>query len=436
MRGVDSRVGIVRRVEAVALPPDMPAALRVVQAYPADWAAWCSWPSEPTCAGGTFWDAAAARAAAHGEVVERYCGGVPAGEWTTGSYRRLARTGRTALDPSRLALYSDEQYRMEGFPFVPFDGDLEVRWVRGHDLAGSGPVLVPASLVWHTYPRLAEALGEPRTNATNYAGMASGASLRAAQWSGLLEVLERDAVTLAWLSGAPLARLVVPSWLDDLGRGSHGGFRAVFVAFPSLSGLPVIGAVVVHEETEHVAVGTACRPDPVDAALKALAEAFQLHLAVRQLDDPESPLCRLARTRPGPLKPWRRDRGYRHSYRSDLGDVTDLACHLQLHLDRTVQAELWGSVTDGAPMRLEDIEARAPDLGAVVECLARHGARAAVVDLTTPDVRSLGMHVVRVVAAGTYSNAAAAFPPLGGERMAAALAAVGGRHRVLPLPFA
>jgi ribosomal protein S12 methylthiotransferase accessory factor len=52
-----------------------------------------------------------------------------------------------------------------------------------------------------------------------------------------------------------------------------------------------------------------------------------------------------------------------------------------------------------------------------VEMLAAKGLRALTVDLTTSDIRATGLRVARVLVPGFYSNAPAAFPLLGGNRL-------------------
>ena len=76
--------------------------------------------------------------------------------------------------------------------------------------------------------------------------------------------------------------------------------------------------------------------------------------------------------------------------------------------------------------------------------LERHGIGAIVVDITTPDVASTGMRVVRVIAPGTVGNAPAAFPYLGRRRVQDLAVELGWRERALdedrlnyfPLPHA
>lgn len=433
---VDGRTGLVRLTRTQPMPPEFPPTLHAVESLVADASRWSPWPSDPTCAGGVFWDRSAAEAAALGEAAERYSGNLVPPGMRSASYEDLRARGQAGIDPEALVLYSAEQYQQDGFPFVPFSRDLAVRWVESRDLQTRSPVLVPASLVWCTYFRSPPGSSEPWTNGVLYAGIAAGPTRAAAERSALLELLERDSVTLSWTSGGSTEEVIPAAWLATLARGPKSQFVTRFVRFPSLVGPPVLGALVTHESTEYVTLGTACRPDPVAAAMKALAEAFQLQLVARQLDDPASALCRLARTRDCPLKSWREDRHYRAAYRADLRDMTDLACNLQLHLDLSVWPPLDPELGAGGRVQMSDIAPDEADTATITARLADLGVSVVSVDVTTDDVRSLGMHVVRLVSPGLYSNAPAATPFLGGTRLAAAMAGTGRRPRLEPLPYA
>jgi ribosomal protein S12 methylthiotransferase accessory factor len=98
-----------------------------------------------------------------------------------------------------------------------------------------------------------------------------------------------------------------------------------------------------------------------------------------------------------------------------------------------MRAPLDDRLAGGAEVALDQIAANAPSSsGDCVRLLARHGLRAIAVDVTTPDIRSQGWFVMRVVVPGLYANAPAAFPLLGGSRLADNLAR--GALCLLPLP--
>ncbi|MFI6908401.1 YcaO-like family protein [Nonomuraea sp. NPDC050394] len=106
------------------------------------------------------------------------------------------------------------EYAAKSFPFVPMTRRLEIEWVPGRDLYSGEEVPVPAPLVHLHYRR------PPHTGMHLNAGIADGASAARAERSALLEVPERDAVTLWWMSGRPRpasghgpSTLTSPSWI-------------------------------------------------------------------------------------------------------------------------------------------------------------------------------------------------------------------------------
>lgn len=434
LRLIDPRLGIIRSVEPLPLPPELPRELRAARASIADSRAFGPWASDAASAGFAWWSDDAARAAAAGEAVERFCGNLIPPDLRRASFAGLAAAGERAVDPESLALYSDGQLAQPGFPFVRFTRDLPVLWARGRSLPAGEPVLVPASLVWVTFYTGEPTRAEPKTNFTNYAGVAAGDTPEAAERSALEELFERDAVMLAWTAGLPLPRLAPPRWMEPLLRGPRGTLETTLFLFPNDFGAPVIGALMRDREAGLLGMGTACRAEPVRAALKAVAEAAQLQTLSRSLDDPDSPERRHAAGVPGAaLKPWRADRGYRRLYREDWRDVRDLLCQLQLYLDPEMEAPLAGRLAGGPEIPLESVPPAPGGRDEYVRRLAAAGCPPVAVDLATPEVARLGLSVIRVVAPGLYANPPAAFPYLGGGRLAAAL---DGREPCrLPLPY-
>jgi ribosomal protein S12 methylthiotransferase accessory factor len=425
---VDDRTGIIRRLTRHRLPNRLPASYRLVDSYLADTSQFGDWPADTAGAGYAFDDPHRATAAAIGEAVERYCGNLIPPHLRTASYRELA----DAIDPESLALFAPAQHAQPGFGCVPFTRDLTVPWTDGVDLHTGRPVAVPATLVWVNHP------GGPRTNPIIQAGLAAGPTLAAAQWNGLCEVIERDAMTMTWTGRRTLQRIQPTDLLARLGRGPRGAFDTRWFAFPTDVHLPVIGALVRDTTTGYLSMGMGAHPDPGQAMTKALGEAFQLQLLLGDYDDPDGAFARAAANPDSPLKPWRAGRDYATAYRADLSDAIDYGCHLQLHLDPTIQQrfETELDASTSGEMRPADLAAHAPaDLTQTVARLAALGHRVVSVDVTTPDVRAAGLRVTRIVVPGYYSNAAAGLPYLGGTRLPAQLTATAeGQPRLLPLP--
>ena len=182
--------------------------------------------------------------------------------------------------------------------------------------------------------------------------------------------------------------------------GPSGDLDTRFLAFTSPFEVPVLGALVSDRRTGYLTLGVGVHVDPQKAASKAFAEGLQLQLFVADYDDPTNGYGRLAGQPGSPLKAWRQDRSYRHSYRFDLRDVVDYGCHLQLHLDPDVQ-HLFLNELDAAILGEQSLESWGYDTGprntrALTERLAADGHRAIALDLTTADVAPLGWHVCRV----------------------------------------
>ncbi|ORT53500.1 YcaO-like family protein [Frankia sp. KB5] len=440
---LDSRTGIVRRLVTRDIPAWFPPSFRLVHAWLCDPTRFCAWPADATGAGYAFADPRRAVAAALGEAAERYCGNLVPPGLTTASHDELAAAGVDALDPADFTLYSPAQYATPGFPAAPMRGDLVQRWATGRDLRTGTAVLVPAALVWASWNLPSVGQGVPLTNPVMQAGLATGPDRASAETGALLEVLERDAMTMSWQGGRGLRQVAVPRWLRDFCRGPRGALDTRFLAFDDEFGVPVVGALVSDTVTGYLTLGMGVHGDPVDAALKAYAEALQLQLFVADYDDPHGSYARLAAAATSPLRPWRADRAYGRSYRADLSDVVDYGCHLQLHLDPAVQEAFQAELSQMlvGEVGLGDLASAAgadpvlspgsdPRPGGLVDRLAGRGHRVVAVDLTTPDVRGAGLYVTRVVVTGLYGNAPVGMPFLGGLRLPAARATP--RTGVLP----
>ncbi|MCP3817584.1 YcaO-like family protein [Streptomyces sp. A3M-1-3] len=376
--------------------------------------------------GAALGDHEQARRAAIGEAVERYCGNVVPDTLPTASYAQLSRAGHTGVDPREFALYSSAQYAQRGFPFVAMTPDLPISWATGRDLRDDNEILVPASLTYVNYFRGARR-AEPPTNYPVLAGTAAGTSQEQAQLAALREVLERDAVTLWWLSGAPAGLLPLElsgPLATALGEATASGLRVTFLRIPSTFDITVAGVFIEDLERHLVAFGSACRSTPEASAVKAFTEAIGMHETGLELLDHDSGFwsaVRAGRIDHRPYRPHREDRAYREDFRPDWRDVNDVRLHLQVYLDPRMQdTRLDRLRTPRSPHRghqSQDSGRLATGLDDYLQVLAAQGLRAITVDLTTPEVRAAGLHVARVMVPGLSCNAPAAFSFLGGVRL-------------------
>ncbi|WP_043809367.1 YcaO-like family protein [Rhodococcus triatomae] len=429
---VDERTGIIRRLRHATVPDRFPRSFVLVHAYTADTGRFAKWRADSAGAGYSM-DGTDPAPAAVGEAVERYCGSLVTAAVERGSATDLASRfpDDAVADLSTWPRFDDSCYSQADFPFALPSVDHVMDWVAGTTLDSGVRTWVPAESVWAYYPHDVARTGGRALTPVVQAGLAAGPDREFAVRGALREVIERDAMTLAWTGRSGIRGIShLPDRITRLGCGADGSFDTRWLAFSTAFALPVVGALVRDAVTGYLSMGVSCHEAPDVAAEKALAEAFQLQLLLADYDDPDSGIGRATLAPTSPLRPFRADRRYGSSYRSDLSDVIDYGCHLQLHLDYDVQhrfeAELDEAVT--GTVALVDLTTAT----SVEAAVAVAGFSPVVVDLTTPDVAAAGLQVVRVVVPGTLTNTAAGRPFLGSPRMRAALA--GRPPRILPLP--
>ncbi len=333
--------------------------------------------------GGSHVHAEAARAAALGEAAERYSATyLPEPEFVLASAEEL---GAEAADPERFALFREDQYAGDGFPFSPFGRSTPVRWVRGVSLTDRRPAYLPVQLVYLSWASLAP--GETWIGYSTSSGLACGATFAEAVLSGLLELVERDAFMLTWYNRLSLPRL---DWRPDralveLERRHFAPTRlryevvdlSVFLGVPTALG-------VVHGGPADVAalgVGAGSAATIQEAWRKALAEAFSVRAWARSL--------RLAEPK--------------RTFRTDFRDVETFSDHILFYAcqENARHAAFLDSSEERRDVReVPALEgASATELiGAIAARLGARGIEAYAVDVTSPDVRQAGLSVAKVLA--------------------------------------
>ncbi|MER5970409.1 YcaO-like family protein [Streptomyces sp. NPDC002055] len=346
-------------------------------------------PMRVTRNGGAGFSKGEAIDATLGESLERYA----AGFYRPDRLRLAAwsELDEPAVEPHRFALFSKTQYAEPGFPFEPFGADTPVRWTHATDLATGATVRVPSSQVHMHYRR---APGESAIAPSISTGLAAGPSYRQAVLGGLCEIVERDALAVSWLHRLP-PRPVAPEVVAASSRVSYliersASWRVRFYDLSLDLAPSCVVAVMEHGSgADHImSFGSACRPSPVKAVEKAFLEAAQGLTYVR----------RLLRQ----YKDWTEPA-------EDFSDVDDFNKHAVLYTKFPELREKAGYLVHPTlpapctrPQRPPYDEAGAPadPLDGLVEELTAVGHPVYAVDLTTPDTRRLGVHVVRVLVPG------------------------------------
>ncbi|MFE2264257.1 YcaO-like family protein [Streptomyces griseosporeus] len=285
------------------------------------------------------------------------------------------------VSPARWPRCSEREFARDDCGLVPYDPSVPIRWVRAWSLTRRRTVLVPAVAVYlHMTPQSSSELFTRGVTT----GAAVHSDIRSAVLGGLLEVVERDALSLSWLHRLRLPALAVdPARLDATTRAYHarGTDRHLEVRLFDATtdfGIPVVYAVqlAAHEESLAQIVCATCDLDPQRAVGKIYRELAALRIALRD------------HVRRGPVG------------RPDDGTVSVIgSAAYNASLDRR---PVFAHLLDGdRPVRgldeLPGLAAGADPLTTAVSRLAARGAEVLAVDITTDEARQVGMHAVKVL---------------------------------------
>ena len=196
-----------------------------------------------------------------------------------------AEPGRSALRPVRATpralLGGDRDDAIVDFcprrgVLINLDGPIDC--VEAYDLISGRELLVPAELVFFPAPRLAGR----RYFSSDGNGLTSGNSIDEATLHGLLELVERDAMSFHNLRDhtALVTPESLPAEIAEIAeRLDAEGFGLSVRWLPSEFGLPVAGAVVWERGFRAAThVGTGCHVYRSIAVARAVSEAMQSRL--------------------------------------------------------------------------------------------------------------------------------------------------------------
>lgn len=383
---VDPRVGIVHHVEEVKRDAGAPEFFHFA-ATACDTGAFSRQHNFHNT-GGASVSRERGVAKAVGEAVERYCAAL----YDVDSLPLFSATNApfSHVPPAAFALHSPEQYSAAGFPWVPFTDRTMVRWTAGVDLVSGSSTMVPAAMVYVPYAYYRGTGDAPIVQPIS-TGLACHSTPQAAALAGLCEVIERDAFTIVWQSmlAPPQIRVeTLPDRPYDLvQRFERTGSKVSLFDITLDHGIPTILSVLGSTAPEKPALvfAAACSPNAETAAISALEELAHTRRYSQQILD------RMTRLELG----------------DDYLNVVDQLDHLNLycdhrntHLARFLFASArrvdFDELLDRAAAPHEDA------LSAIVGAIQGIGHQVVVVDLTTPDVRELGLTVVRCLVPGFH----------------------------------
>ncbi|CAI4030431.1 YcaO domain-containing protein [Nitrospira tepida] len=398
---LDDRVGIIRHVEEIRREPGAPAFFHYL-AQACDARPLGGYQNYAS-GGGAASERTSALGKAVGEAIERYCSAfyrldeLPFSPYASASF--------DCIPPESFALYEQTQYQDPEFPYVPFTESTPIHWTPSVDLATGAPVHVPAAMVFMPY-HFDTAAGEPPFCQRISTGLACHCSFEEAAVGGICEVIERDAFTITWqarLARPIILRKSLPAPLADLAdRIEATGTKLTLLFLEMDHGVPTVLSIASNTEPDGPALifAAASSLNPVIAARKSMEEiAHTWRLAYHLKGSPplvSGPGC--------------------GGITSQDDHVHFFCAHENAHLANFI-------VSRGDPVpfdALSDLstgDARS-DLEVLKSRIASLGARILLADLTTDDVRNLGLRVVRAIIPGFHPLFIGhRLRALGGERL-------------------
>jgi len=209
-------------------------------------------------------DPVQARVSSLMEAVERYSGEYHGDAMEFASYEEIGV--HRAIDPEDLVLPR------------PLGQGERLHWSPAYDLLNDEEVFVPSNAVFHPYDTLGMTMP---LFASDTNGLASGNVIEEAILHAILEVMERDAMSMAEQARCMGTRVEID--IDCPAREVRDRFESCGIAVylwlvEGRTGIPTIAAAgddTVARDPGLLVMGSGTHPDPAIAALRALTELAQ-----------------------------------------------------------------------------------------------------------------------------------------------------------------
>jgi len=172
------------------------------------------------------------------------------------------------LDPKDLIL---------SMRYLSYVNDMEIAWVQGFEMLRGEPIWVPANSVFHPYfPNGDMLIHRYHTN-----GIAAGNTMEEAILHALLELVERDAWSIAEAFNTAKADIIVKEGSlchRLIKRFEDSGVKIHLKDLTSDLGIPTVGAAsddTMSKDPALLSVGVGTHLNPEIAAVRALTEVAQ-----------------------------------------------------------------------------------------------------------------------------------------------------------------
>ena len=310
-----------------------------------------------------------------GEAVERYCSGyVQKNRLLFGAYKKSAKN-YMAIDDYINNNHSEDS-RIEA------DVPLIYGWVYGENLTKAEKVLVPAAIVWDTYkPILPQ---ETYLTHGQVSGSACGRTQTEASINGLLEVIERDSFMITWLNKLAVSKIDVysfPKVKEIFGEFfQRDSFELHLVDTTTDIGIPSVFGIMKSADGK-LYVGGSARIDMESAVIKTLLEITQLYIGNKNIMYSTT------------------------KARIEANAIKKSSDRIQYYLQQEAHKNLDFLYKSQVIKSYVDYKTYAGNeqqkLTFIIEKLKAANLDSIIVDVTTEDVKSVGLSVVKAVIPGT-----------------------------------
>jgi ribosomal protein S12 methylthiotransferase accessory factor len=399
---LDPRVGIISGISEHAIEVDSPSFFRF-NGMAANTEAFGEYKNFAV-GGGAATSREIALAKTIGECIERYSAAIyDKTDFPLFSYEDAPFP---CVHPDEFALFSDEQYKHHQFMFDKFDVCSPLRWVPAKRIGTKETIFVPASMVYVPYFFYENGDETPIIQPIS-TGLSCHCSYEEAAVGGICEVIERDNFMITWQAGMSRTKIRPESLSATnknlLNRFEKVGYQVYLMDISNESRIPGILAVATHPDTSFVplVVAAAVSLNPEEAVRKALEELAHTERYAYQIKN-ELPRLEVV-----------------EEFDNVLGQVH----HVNYWMDEKVLPHasfLYASEQYMDFNELPSFEQSTPqeDLAKITAVINQTGYNVLISDITTDDIKELGMFVIRAIIPGYHPLFMGYHKrPLGGKRL-------------------
>lgn len=315
------------------------------------------------------------------EAIEHFCILFERDElFIKGSYADL---GSNAISPNIFAVFSESQLKKKEFEKFSFDENSVFNWIKGYSVTQEKEILVPAQLVYAAYNP--DSRGEPTIRIPISTGAACGPSLDFAFYRGLCETIERDAYMITYLNKlrASVVNIDGNKELVDLKKRIERYNLEIHFIQTTLDFSMESFVSIILDKTglgPAVTAGLGGNIDPVKAITTSALEAVRRHIAVR-------------------------DRFFRTDKLNmpDEDTLDGVLYRKQLlwsapHMLNKIKAFINGPKKQFSSLKNVYQKSDKKNVETLMKEFKNKGYEVILVDVTTPEVKNLGFHVIKVLA--------------------------------------